>query len=492
MQTHTPPPPLAANRTPSGRPVTPAERNAAMLEEARRASALAPDSVEARFHEVECLQIAGDTRLALECLRQIETDHAQGALFLLRAGETYARYNRPDDYLRCCRRAFELAPHDAEVRSGLAGALFAIGDSAGAEALLTGLVAEMPQDGTAWVNLSRLRRWSADENHVAAIEGAVAAMTERRGKAAACYALYKEYDDLGQPDKAMSWLRTGAKTLRGSYSYRVEFDEAALAAIAANYTAERLRDAPAAGPGRGAIFVAGLPRSGTTLVDRILSAHPEVESLGEPRDLAFAALRGEAMITPGRSWSDAGQLPDFAAIGQWYLDAVATYRTGRPHFVDKATMNSLQCGLMRLALPESRIVLLRRHPLDSCLALYSTYFHEHLPFAHDLHELGRYYVAWHRLMEHWQQAIPGQLLVMPYESLVTDPEPQIRRLLDHCGLDWDPRCLDFHSHASTVTTLSAGQVRQPMYTSSVGRWKKYARELQPLIWVLQDAGIPVD
>ena len=95
-------------------------------------------------------------------------------------------------------------------------------------------------------------------------------------------------------------------------------------------------------------------------------------------------------------------------------------------------------------------------------------------------------------MEHWRQAIPAQLLVMPYESLVTDPEPQIRRLLEHCGLDWDPRCLDFHSHASTVTTLSAGQVRQPMYTSSVGRWKKYARDLQPLIWVLQDAGIPVD
>lgn len=472
--------------------VSPEVRYAAMLDEARRAAALSPDSVEARLHEVECLQIAGETRLALECLQRIEAEHAQHALFQLRVGETYVRYNRPDDYQRCCRRAYELAPDDPEVRSGLAGALLAIGDTAGAEAVLLELTRDRPQDGTAWLNLARLRRWTTEDNHVAAIEGAVAAATDRRSKAAACHALYKEYDDLGQADKAMSWLRAGAKTLRSAYSYRVEFDEAALAAIAEHYSTERLREAAETGLGRGAIFVAGLPRSGTTLVDRILSAHPEVESLGEPRDLAFAALRGGAMVTPGRSWSDAGQRPDFAAIGQRYLDAVATYRTGRPNFVDKATMNSLQCGLMRLALPESRIVLLRRHPLDSCLALYSTYFHEHLPFAHDLHELGRYYVAWHRLVEHWQQSIPRQLLVVSYESLVTSPESEIRRLLEHCRLDWDPRCLDFHQSRAAVTTLSATQVRQPMYTSSIGRWKKHARDLQPLIWVLQDAGIPID
>ena len=476
----------------SGPAVRPEHRYAAMLEAARRASALAPDSLEARLHEVECLQIAGDTRLALECLQRIEAEHAENALFMLRVGETYARYNRPDDYQRCCRRAHELAPDDPDVRSGLAGALLAVGDLAGAEAVLVELTRDRPQDGTAWLNLARLRRWTAEDNHVAEIEKAVATATDRRNKAAGCHALFKEYEDLGQADKAMSWLRTGAKTLRSSYSYRVEFDEAALAAISENYSTERLRDAPETGPGRGAIFVAGLPRSGTTLVDRILSAHPEVESLGEPRDLAFAALHGEAMITPGRSWSDAGLLPDFAAIGRRYLNAVATYRTGRPYFVDKATMNSLQCGLMRLALPGSRIVLLRRHPLDSCLALYSTYFHEHLPFAHDLHELGRYYVAWHRLMEHWRQAIPRQLRVVHYESLVTNPETEIRQLLEHCGLDWDPRCLDFHQNRSAVTTLSASQVRQPMYTSSVGRWKKYARALQPLIWVLQHAGIPLD
>ncbi|MFO1406793.1 MAG: sulfotransferase [Steroidobacteraceae bacterium] len=463
-----------------------------MLEDARRRSALAPDSLEARFHEVECLQIAGETRLALECLQRIEADHAGNALFLLRAGETYARYNRPDDYQRCCRRAFELAPQDPEVRVGLAGALVAVGDAAGAEALLTGVTTERPQEGLAWLALARLRRWTAEDNHVAAIESAVAATTDRRNRAASCYALYKEYDDLGQPAKAMSWLHAGAKARRGSYSYRVEFDEAALAEIVAQYPAERLRDAADTGPGHGALFVAGLPRSGTTLVDRILSAHPLVESLGEPRDLAFAALGGGAMVTPGRSLGGSDASPDFAAIGRSYLGAVGTYRTGRPYFVDKATMNFLLCGLVRLALPGARTVVLRRHPLDSCLALYSTYFHEHLPFAHDLHELGRYYVAWHRLLEHWRQSIPGQLLVMPYESLVSDPETQIRRLLAHCGLDWDPRCLDFHLNESTVTTLSANQVRRPMYTSSVGRWKKYERELKPLIWVLRDAGIPLD
>ena len=463
-----------------------------MLDEARRASALAPDDLAARFHEVECLQIAGETRLALQCLQQIEADHARNASFVLRVGETYARYNRPDDYQRCCRRAFELAPGDPAIRSGLAGALVAMGDAARAETLLSEVTKEKPQDGEAWLGLARLRRWTAEDNHVAAIESAVAATVDRRSRAASCYALYKEYEDLGQHAKAMSWLHTGAKTLRASYSYRVEFDEAALAAIAEQYPAQRLRAAAEVGPGHGAIFVAGLPRSGTTLVDRILSAHPLVESLGEPRDLAFAALRGGAMVTPGRSLAGADPPPDFASIGQSYWNAVETYRTGRPYFVDKAPMNFLHCGLIRLALPGARVVLLRRHPLDSCLAIYGTYFHEHLPFAYDLHELGRYYVAWHRLIEHWREAMPGQLLVMPYESLVTDPEAGIRRLLEHCGLDWDPRCLDFHLNDSAVTTLSANQVRRPMYTSSVGRWKKYARDLQPLVWVLQEAGIPLD
>jgi tetratricopeptide (TPR) repeat protein len=467
-------------------------RYASMLDAARQASILAPDDLVARFHEIDCLKLAGETRLALECLQQIESDHARDARFLLMAGETYVQFNRLDDYQRCCQRAFELVPEDPDIRLGLARALIAAGDAARAETLLSEATRERPDDGDAWFELARLRRWTAAENHVASIERAVAESSDHRSKAANCYALYKELEDLGQYARAMSWLHVGAKTLRSKINYRVEFDESALAAIARNFPAQRLRDAAATGPGRGAIFVVGLPRSGTTLVDRILSAHPLVESLGEHRDLAYAVMRGGGIDAVSRPLGPPGPSPDLVAIGRSYLEAVEVYRTGRPYFADKAPMNFLHCGLIRLSLPEARIVMLRRHPLDSCLAIYGTFFRERLSFAYDMQELGRYYVAWHRLFEHWRQAIPTQLLVMPYESLVADPEAQIRHLLEHCGLDWDPRCLNFHLNESAVTTLSASQVRQPLYASSVGRWKKHARDLEPLVRILRDAGIPLD
>ena len=466
-------------------------RYASMLDAARRASDIAPDDLVARFHEIACLQFAGETRIALQRLQQIESDHPHNAPFLFRTGETYVQFNRHADYHRCCARAFALAPKDPDIRLGLARALISRGDAVGAEALLSEATKERPADGDVWLEIARLRRWTAADNHVESIERAVADSSNPSSKAASCYALHKELDDLGQAARAMYWLQIGAKTLRSTFSYRAEVDEAMLATIARSFPGERLRNAPSTGPGRGAIFVVGLPRSGTTLVDRILSAHPLVESLGECRDFAYAVARIGSTDAASRNQSSASPASDHETVGRSYLAAVDVYRTGRPYFVDKAPMNFLSCGLIRLALPEARIVMLRRHPLDSCLAIHRTCFRERLPFAYDLQELGRYYVAWHRLVEHWCKTLPDRLLVMPYESLVTDAETETRRLLSHCGLDWNPRCLNFHLSESSVTTLSANQVRQPLYRSSVGHWKKYARELDPLVRILRDAGIPI-
>jgi tetratricopeptide (TPR) repeat protein len=460
---------------------------------AAKAAALEPGNLDARFREINCLITFGVTRVALERLTSLEPECAGDASRMLQAGEVYARLNRFQDYHRCYLRAYEIAPSDRDARLNLARSLIVLGDLGRAEALLNEAIEASPQDHDAWHALARLRKWTVSDNHVETLERLVGEAREPATRAALCYALHKELEDLGEDERAMSWLQAGTRTLRGTISYQVETDVSIMGAIEKTFPAERLRGKPRSGAGDGAIFVIGLPRSGTTMVDRMLSAHPRVESLGELRDLTFAVMTGGGRLDPpARGRGSAPAPPDLAAVGHCYMQAVATYRGDRPFFVDKAPMNFLYAGLIRLALPGARIVLLRRDPMDSCLAIYKTLFREGSPFACDLEDLGRYYVAWHRLAEHWTAALGDGMLTVRYESLIRDQEAETRRMLDHCGLDWDPACLDFHLNTSPTATASASQVRQPLYSSSIGRWKKHARALEPLARILREAGIPID
>lgn len=460
---------------------------------AEQATGMEPGNLDARFHEIECLIAGGRTRLARERMAALEADCGDDATRLAQAGELHARFSRFQDADRCYARAHELAPQDRAIHLSLARSQIAIGNLERAESLLLEITQAWPRDAEAWHTLARLRTWDATNNHVATIESLVGETSDPAQKVPLCYALHKELEDLGEDERAMGWLQRGARTLRGTTSYRVEGDVAIMASIMRNFPASRLRDAPTTGLGEGAIFVIGLPRSGTTLVDRILSAHPEVESLGELRDLTFAVMRaGDNDGPPQGAAASRPPQPDFGAIGRSYMDAVSAYRDGRRLFVDKAPMNFLYAGLIRLALPGARIVMLHRHPMDSCLAMHKTLFREGFPFASSLDDLGRYYVAWHGLARHWRDALQGSLLDLGYESLVADQEAQTRRLLAHCGLDWDPRCLEFHHNASPSATASAAQVRQALYGSSVGRWKNHARALEPLAKTLRAAGIAVD
>jgi tetratricopeptide (TPR) repeat protein len=460
---------------------------------ASKAAALEPHNLDARFREINCLITFGMTRVALERLQSVEPECADDSPRLLQAGEVYARLNRFADYHRCYARAHEIAPADRDARLNLARSLIVLGDLGRAENLLQDAIADRPGDHDAWHALARLRKWSTAENHVPTLERLVGETQDPKAKVALCYALHKELEDLGQGEQAMRWLQTGARILRGTITYRVENDTSIMAAIARTFPATRTGRAPGDGAGKGAIFVIGLPRSGTTMVDRILSAHPQVESLGELRDLTFAVMTGGGRLDrPMRRPGSPPEVPDLAAIGRCYMEAVATYRDARPCFVDKAPMNFLYAGLIRLALPGARIVLLRRNPMDSCLAIHKTLFREGSPFACNLEDLGRYYVAWHALAEHWSSTLGDAMLEIEYESLVTNQETETRRLLAYCGLEWNPACMDFHLNTSPTATASAAQVRQPLYSTSIGRWKSHARELEPLARILREAGIAID
>ncbi len=459
---------------------------------AGQAVSMEPGNLDTRFHEIECLITGGQTLVARERMAGLERDCSDDAVRLSQVGELHARFSRFRDADRCYARAHELAPQDRDIHLSLARSQIALGELERAESLLAELIVAWPRDAEAWHALARLRTWSDSSNHVDKLESLLGETSDPAQTVPLCYALHKELEDLGEDERAMSRLQRGARILRGTTSYRVEGDVAIMASIARNFPASRLRNAPTTGLGEGAIFVIGLPRSGTTLVDRILSAHPEVESLGELRDLSFAVMRAgdTGGVVRGAAPSRPAQ-PDFGTIGRGYMDAVSAYRSGRGFFVDKAPMNFLYAGLIRLALPGARIVMLHRDPMDSCLAIHKTLFREGFPFASSLEDLGRYYVAWHGLARHWRDSLQGTMLDLSYESLVANQEAESRRLLEYCGVAWDQRCLDFHQNASPSATASAAQVRQAMYGSSVGRWKKHARELEPLSNILRAAGIAV-
>jgi hypothetical protein len=270
------------------------------------------------------------------------------------------------------------------------------------------------------------------------------------------------------------------------------------AAVHAAFGAERfVRPTPGFASGEP-IFVVGLPRSGTTLVERILSSHSQVLSAGELPNLGICLKRAAA--TPSNRVLDPETIErgvdcDLAAVGRHYVESTRPTTGSKPRFVDKMPLNFFYIGFLRLALPNAKIVCLRREPLDSCLSLYRQLFavtFSYYNFAYDLADIGRYYALFDRLMGHWEQVLPGHVLQVQYEGLVRDQEHETRRLLEFCGLPWEPACLDFQANAAPVATASSVQVRAPLYKTSIGRWRRYAAHLGPVIEQLRAAGIATE
>ena len=312
------------------------------------------------------------------------------------------------------------------------------------------------------------------------------------------HALAKEYEDLGDYDSAFAQLAAGKTKKRAQLGYSIDADRALFGTIERLFDAGRLAGHAAGCPTTEPIFVLGMPRSGTTLVERILSSHPQVLSAGELQNFAIAVKR--AAGTPSNRVLDAPTLEngvnvDFAALGERYLASTRPITGAKPRFVDKMPLNFLYVGFIALALPNAKIVCLNRDPLDTCLSnfrqLFSLTF-SYYNYSYDLRDIGLYYASFERLMRHWDEVLPGRVLRVRYEDLVQNQEPETRRLLDFCGLHWDGACLEFQENAAAVATASAVQVRSKLYATSIGRWRRYARHLAPLRAELSAAGIAVD
>lgn len=411
--------------------------------------------------------------------------------------EMYLQCGQYAEAAGCYKRAVAMQPSNPDYIYNLAASRTAFGELQEAESLYNRVIELNPGDYGAWLNRSSLRTQTPENNHVEQLKYVKAHLQkDDPGHIQICYSLAKELEDLAQYPDSFSYLQEGSHRRRLGMQYDVSEEEKAMSAIAQHFDGEMLATAaPSPAAGRP-IFILGLPRSGTTLVDRITSSHSRVGSLGEHNTLPILLMKIAGLV-PGEPVDRIGLIKksaslDFADIGRRYCRSIAGFGNSAEHLIDKSPLNFLYLGLIHRAMPDARIIHMRRNPMDTCYAIYKTLFRAGYPFSYSLQETGRYYLAYRSLMDHWRSVIPDAFIDVDYESLIADQEGQTRRILDYLGLEWEENCMDFHKQSGPAATASAAQVRQPLYSSSVGLWRKYRRQLAPFAARLREHGVDVE
>jgi tetratricopeptide (TPR) repeat protein len=406
------------------------------------------------------------------------------------AGNAWFVMGRYEQAWPLFERAVELSPNTEVFLSHKAACAVFIGKTSEAKAIYRKILKRDPRNQRVHYELAQLAR-AKDDRHVKQM---LKALSKGRptDNIFLYYALGKEYEDLGRWENAFKYYKNGGDAVKTLSPYRVAEDVGVIEAIIETCSETWLNDAPASqGTQPTPIFIVGLPRTGTTLTDRIVSSHSKVESAGESQLLQMV-LRGgtragnQVGITPAQIKAAAKRDP--AAIAGDYLAAVRHRLGEAPFFIEKLPENVLYLGFVAKSWPNARIVHLRRHPMDACFAMYKqSYFR----FAYSLDDLAEYYLAYDRLSRHWRKVLGSRMIEVHYESLVTDQEQQTRDLLDKLGLAFEQSCLHFDTNIAPVATASSVQVREKVHARSVEKWKKFEKQLQPLKDRLQSGGVEV-
>lgn len=458
-----------------------------------RAATLKPDDAEAHASLAAVFLDDGWTVAALdEIQKALALD--QGLVFAhIIHGRVLSELNRLDESLEAHKKAVNLDPRAVEPAAALGVVYLSRGDSEKARETLERAQLENPDDVRIFLALCQNGRFKPNdprfkglEKHLANPSATSAQIVELNFMAG------RAHDDLGDHDKAFHYYSRANALQAQNGKPILEEDQIALQArIKEIFTPEFIRAREGVGSQSNLpIFVLGMPRSGTTLSEQILSSHPQVRGAGEVLDLEIAikTIANQLKITTPMPDLVTLLAPEnFKQLGDIYAGRLAARAPGGLHVTDKLPGNFNRVGLIHLALPGAKIIHCIRNPVDCCLSIYTNHFAEHLEHANDLYRLGRFYRRYHSLIEYWRQVLPaGTFLDVKYEDTVSDLEAQARRIIDYCGLEWDPRCLDFQNNKRQVTTLSITQVRQPIYKSSVERWRKYEKHLGPLLDGLGD------
>jgi Flp pilus assembly protein TadD len=467
------------------------ERFATAVQAFRAAARLQPDCMEAHnqmavalanLHRFEEAMLSHRRAMAL-APDNLQCHEALGATLLLRHDMVGAA--------RSFRRALSLAPESGMAWNGLGMALRSLGRFRGAAACFRRALRTDPDNGAFHRNLLSIGRGGASAEEVERLRGlANRADLPVNQRVDAGFALGKLLDDADRFDEAFAAYAHASKMFRSSQAAAGRrFDPARLEVtvqrLIETFTPQFFAQRREWGASSDVpVFIVGMARSGTTLVEQIAASHPAVFGAGELLDMGRISTllsHGGDRVT-GQHWTHSSM----ARASQAHLAHLQELGGGASRVIDKMPGNLFLLGMIAVLFPAARVILCRRDARDTCLSCYFQHFAmaDHHLYSYDVADCGRQYLETHRLVPHWREVLPLRLLEVEYEALIARPEEQMRRLIDFLGLPWDSACLDFYQTRRTITTASMWQVRQPLYSHAIGRWRRYERHLRPLLDVL--------
>jgi tetratricopeptide (TPR) repeat protein len=454
----------------------------------RRAVELAPGFTAARAN---LATVFYKQNRAAEAIAELERIEQEGSANLGHASLKAAALSRiggHDEALALYRLLLDARPDEPKLWMSFGHILKTVGDQGDSVAAYRRALAIEPSLGVAWWSLANLKTIRFDDQDIAAMERALARPgLGKEDRFHLHFALGKAFEDKGEAKASFGHYAEGNRLRRSLLDYSAEDTsrhvERAVALFTADFFATRLgQGCQAPDP----IFIIGMPRAGSTLVEQILASHPAIEGTAELPDIPAIARRLDERKTRGDASHYPECLADFgpdrlAALGEEYLEGASIQRfTDRPFFIDKLPNNWLHIGMIRLILPNAKIIDARRHPLSCGFSNFKQHYARGQRFSYDLADIGSYYRDYVTLMRHFDAVLPGYVHRVIHEELVEDPEREVRRLLDFLGLPFDPACLAFHENPRAVRTASSEQVRRPISRDGLEQWKPFEPWLGPL------------
>jgi len=461
----------------------------------QKSVALRPSNVDTQMALAGALRRAGEMAMAEGIFRRLVEKHPDVLEVKVGLANLLREMSRIDEALPYYKEAVETKPDQAEFHHNYGVALQNLGQLTEAEEQYRAAIALKPNMAGTYRQLTACRKFKAGEDQplIDAMEQLLAKSRRAHDQSELEFALGKVYDDTKEFDKAFPHFLAGNTLEKRRSRFDIEEHRRRIDGLIAAFSKDFLTSHVAMGSSsQRPILIVGMPRSGTTLMEQVVSSHPLVCGAGELRYFSQAAHRLPRMMktrTPYPECVAKIAKPHVDAVAEGYLTLLDTFSKETRHVTDKMPGNFLNLGLIATTFPDVRVIHCRRNPYDTCLSILFQKFTGDHPYSNDLEDLGRYYLEYERVMAHWRQVLPaGYMMEMDYELLVEDLEGGARKILEFCRLPWDERCLSFHENERTVRTASSWQVRQPLYKSSKARWRNYEKHLGPLMAILGDRG----